>query len=120
MNGGKNISENNKKMLPTNDRAEVVDVDDGVAGAWGQQTVELRCSAVVVVPSQRVDDLVVLLDAAQQQQTGSLIHINAPAGETKRSDVQKVCRYESPDSSQFHIDLLRRYNVCWYVCHVTI
>lgn len=32
------------------------------------------------VPPQRVDDLVMLLDAAQQLQTGSLVDVNAPAG----------------------------------------
>lgn len=42
--------------------------------------------AVVVMPPQRVDDLVVLLDAAQQLQTGSLIHVNAPAAESMWSD----------------------------------
>lgn len=31
------------------------------------------------VPPQRVDDLVVLLDTAQQLQTGGPIHVNTPA-----------------------------------------
>lgn len=34
---------------------------------------------MLVVPPQRVDDLVVLLDATQQLQIGGLIHVDAPA-----------------------------------------
>lgn len=56
--------------------------DDGIAGARGQKAVQLRQGAVVVMPPQRVDDLMVLLDAAQQLQTGSLIHVNTPAAES--------------------------------------
>lgn len=52
--------------------------DDGVAGARGQEAVELGGGATV--PPQRVDDLVVLLDAAQQLHTGSLVDVDAPAG----------------------------------------
>lgn len=52
--------------------------DDGVAGTRGQEAVELGGGAAV--PPQRVDDLVMLLDAAQQLQTGSLVDVNAPAG----------------------------------------
>lgn len=70
---------------PTNDGAEIVHVDGSIAGARGQEAVQLWWRAVAVMPPQRVDDLVVLLDAAQQLQTGSLIHINAPAAENMRS-----------------------------------
>lgn len=35
--------------------------------------------AVLGVPPQRVDDLVVLLDTAQQLQVGGPIHVDAPA-----------------------------------------
>lgn len=52
--------------------------DNGVAGTRGQEAVELGGGAVV--PPQRVDNLVMLLDAAQQFQTGSLVDVNAPAG----------------------------------------
>lgn len=76
-------------MFPTYDGAEVVHVDDGVAGARGQQAVQLRRRAVVMMPPQRVDDLVMLLDAAQQLQTRSLIHLNTPAADNARSDVFK-------------------------------
>lgn len=54
-------------------------IDDGVGGARGQQAVELRRRAVLVVPPEHVDDFVVLLNAAEQLQTGSLIHLNTPA-----------------------------------------
>ena len=74
---------------PTYDGAEVVHIDDGVAGARGQEAVQLRCRAVVMMPPQRVDDLVMLLDAAQQLQTRSLIHLNTPAADSVRSDVFK-------------------------------
>lgn len=52
--------------------------DNGVAGARGQEAVKIGGGATV--PPQRVDDLVMLLDAAQQLQTGSLIDVNAAAG----------------------------------------
>lgn len=64
---------------PTYDGAQVVHVDGGVAGARRQQAVQLRRGAVVVVPPQRVDDLVVLLDAAQLLQAGGLVHLNTPS-----------------------------------------
>lgn len=64
--------------LVTYDGSQVVHEDDGVAGARGQETVELGGGATV--PPQRIDDLVVLLDAAQQLQTGSLVDVDAPAG----------------------------------------
>lgn len=59
-------------------------VDDGVARAGGEEAAQLRRGAVVVMPPQRVDDLVVLLDAAQQLQAGSLIHVDAPAAKRAR------------------------------------
>lgn len=37
---------------------------------------------MLVVPAQRVDDLVMLLDAAQQLQGGGLVHVDAPAAQT--------------------------------------
>lgn len=64
---------------PTYHGAQIVDIDFGIAGAGRQQVVQLRLGAVVMVPPQRVDDFVVLLDAAQQPQTGSLVHVNGPA-----------------------------------------
>lgn len=95
-------------MFPTYDGAEVVHVDDGVAGARGQQAVQLRRRAVVMMPPQRVDDLVMLLDAAQQLQTRSLIHLNTPAADSVRSDVFK----KGPNISwrNFNDGLTRR---CW-------
>lgn len=63
--------------------------DNGVAGARRQQAVELEGGATV--PSQRVDDLVMLLDAAQQLQTGSLVDVYAPAGKYEM-DKMDGCR----------------------------
>jgi len=75
---------------PTDDGAEVVHVDGGVAGARRQEAAQLGRGVEVGVPLQRVDDLVVLLDAAQQPQAGRRVHFHAPAGrEVARSDGRK-------------------------------
>lgn len=63
-------------------------VDGGVAGAGGQQAVQLGSGAVLVMPAQRVDDLVVLLDATQQLQTGSLEHLDTPERSREVRDTQ--------------------------------
>ena len=72
----------------TYDGAEVVHVDGGVAGARRQQAVQLRRGAVAVMPAQRVDHLVVLLDAAQQFQGGGLVHVDAAAAESNGGGAQ--------------------------------
>lgn len=69
------------RFLPTYDGAQIVHVDDGVAGARGEEAVQLRRGAVVMMPAERVDDLVVLLDAAEQLQAGGLVHVDT-AGNT--------------------------------------
>lgn len=58
--------------------SQIVHKDNGVAGARSQEAVELGGGATV--PPKCVYDLVMLLDAAQQLQTGSLVDVNAPAG----------------------------------------
>lgn len=85
------------EVCPTYDGAEIVDVDGGIAGARGQEAVQLWQSAVVVMPPQCVDDFVVLLDAAQQLQTGGLIHIDAPAAESTWSVRQTHEKKERKD-----------------------
>lgn len=51
-------------MPLTDSAAQVVDVDEGVAGARGEQAVQLRLAGVRLGPAQGVDDFMVLLDGA--------------------------------------------------------
>lgn len=62
-------------MSLTHSTAQVVDVDVGVAGAGGQQAVQLGLGGVLMVPAQRVDDFMVLLDGAHKLQTRSFVHV---------------------------------------------
>ena len=56
-------------------------VDLGATGAGRQQVLQLGLGSQGVVPLQRVNDLVVLLHAAQLLQLGGRVHVHRP-GET--------------------------------------
>lgn len=58
----------------TDSAAQVVDVDEGVTGAGGEQAVQLRLAGVLMVPAQCVDEFMVLLHGAQKRQTRRLVH----------------------------------------------
>lgn len=51
----------------TDSAAQVVDVDEGVTGAGGEQAVQLRLGGVLMVPAQCVDEFMVLLHGAQKR-----------------------------------------------------
>lgn len=67
----------------TDGAAQVVDVDEGIAGAGGEQAVQLGLGGVLMVPTQRVDDFMVLLYGAQELQTRSFVHFNRAAKKPK-------------------------------------
>lgn len=59
----------------TDGAAQVVDVDESVAGARGEQAVQLRLGGVLMVPAQPVDDFMVLLHDTHKLQIRSFVHL---------------------------------------------
>lgn len=58
----------------TDGAAQVVDVDESIAGAGGEQAMQLRLGGVLMEPTQRVDDFMMLLHGTQKLQTWSFVH----------------------------------------------
>lgn len=82
-------------MTLTDGATQVVDVDEGVAGAGGEQAVQLRPGGVLMVPAQRVDDFMVLLHGAQKLQTRSFVHFYRAANKNHGGSVRFFCGLNS-------------------------